>query len=110
MFSKLFIKTKNMMSDHWIINLFLGSAIALAILTGFVYFVPNVAKIISYVLAGIAMLNILIIFIMDVHYGTNNNKTRYMQYDDAIFYFTVVGLITLILAFVIKIEVTIFKG
>lgn len=110
MFSKLFIKIKNMMINHAILSLCLGGAITFEILTGFAYFVPNVAKIISYVLAGITGINILISFIFIIIYERGNDNTKPLQHADTGFIFTVASFITFILAFVLAGELVIFKG
>ena len=110
MFSKLFIKIKNMMINHVILSLCLGVAIALEILTGFAYFVPNVAKIISYVLVGITWVLALIAFRLVVIYKQSDDNIRNLPHEDTIFAFLGASLLMLILSCVIPMELGMFGG
>lgn len=110
MFIKLFIKIKNMMIDHWILSLCLGSAIALEVFTEFAYFVPNLAKIISYVLVGITGVNLLIAFIFTIVYSLCDDNIRTSQYEDITLFFILASFITFILAGVITMELNMLKG
>lgn len=111
MFSKLFIKIKNMMINHVILSLCLGVAIALEILTGFAHFVPNVAKIISYVLVGITAVSDLITFILVIIYKQDDDDNdKKLQHKNTAFTFLIISTLMLILSCVIPIELGMFKG
>lgn len=110
MFNKLFIRTKSIIINHWILSLCLGSAIASEILTGFAYFVPNIAKIISYVLLGITWVLALITFRLAVIYKRDDDNTKKVQHENTIFTFIVVCLFMLMLSCVIPMELGMFGG
>lgn len=111
MFSKLFIKIKNMMINHAILSLCLGGVIASEILTGFAYFVPDVAKIISYVWIGIAVVNVLITLLLVVIYiYKQDNNTKKVQRENTILIFMIVSTLMLLLSFVIPTALVMFKG
>lgn len=111
MFSKLFIKIKNMMINHAILSLCLSGAITFEIFTGFAYFVPNVAKIISYVWQGIAVVNVLITLQLVVIYiYKQDNDTKKVQRENTILIFMIVSTLMLLLSFVIPTELVMFKG
>lgn len=106
MFIRLIHKISKVLTKYRKINLCLFGAAIFVLLIAFVYSMPNIAEIVSLVLSGMAIIIGLIAIISVFIY----DDTKFTQHYDAILACVRFGLILILLAFAIVIEVGIFKG